>query len=145
MIPAVPILLSVAAMVAGKPVDVACDADTNPGPTGPPPPGFVVEAWTPYGGDTVHLDPSLCKAVTAPPGTIAFAQGIRVLIHESTHARGIRQEACAELVADIGVFDVIRRLWSIEFFTPQSRLIGEQVLALTRVRPPEYQPEGCRD
>lgn len=140
---AAPILLSVAAMIAGKPVNVACDADTNFGPTGPPPVGFTVEAWTPYGGDTIHMLPQLCVDVLRQPGTPEFAAGIRVLIHESAHARGVRREDCAELTADIGVFDVVRRLWGIKFFTPLSRQIGSQVLELTRIRPASYQPETC--
>lgn len=143
MIPTIPIALSVAAMIAGKPVTVACDADINPGPTGLPAPGFAVEAWTLYGGDTVHMLPQLCDDLAARPGTIEFASGIRVLIHESAHARGIRREDCAELVADIGVFDVLRRRYDIPFFSPLSRLIGAQVLALTRLRPTNYQPETC--
>lgn len=142
---AAPILVSVAAMVAGKPMNVACDADTNFGNTAPPPAGFVVEAWTPYGGDTVHMLPQLCDDVLQQPGTEEFATGIRVLIHESAHARGVRREDCAELTADIGVYDVIRRLWGIQFFTPLSWQIGSQVLNLTRLRPLNYQPETCWD
>lgn len=140
-----PILLSVAAMIAGKPVNVACDSDTNFGPTGPPAPGFAVEGWTLYGGDTVHMLPQLCDGVNSIPGTIEFASGIRVLIHESAHARGYKREACAELVADEGIYQVLRDLWSIPFFSDLSRKIGAQILSLTRLRPGNYQPENCWD
>lgn len=142
MIPAAPILLSVAAMIAGHPTEVRCDTDVNPGPITPPP-GFVVEAWTTYDTGPVHMSPDLCTGITARPGSITFAQSLRVIIHESAHAKGYRREACAEMTADIGVYDVLRRLWGIQFFTPLSVKIGAQVLALTRLRPVNYQPESC--
>lgn len=136
MIPAV--ILAVIAFVAGKPAQVACDADVNP-PIGVPP-GFVVEAWTKVGGDTEHVVPRLCAGFSARPGSIEFARSIRVVIHESAHARGVWTEDCAELYADLVVFDVLRQFYNIPFFSPLSEEIGAQVLAETRLRPSYYQP-----
>lgn len=132
------VALAVVAFIAGKPASVVCDADTNP-PIGAPP-GYVVEAWTKVGSDTEHITPSLCAGLSARPGSIEFARSLRVVIHESAHARGTRVEACAELWADLAVFDVLRRFYNIGFFTPLSAEIGAQVLAETHRRPAVYQP-----
>lgn len=137
-----PIILSVVAFVAGHPTAVACDANVNQGPN-PPPPGFVVEAWTPYGGNVIHTLPSLCDGSNDPVGSPQFAAALRVFIHEAAHARGVHSETCAEMTADEGVFDVLRRFYGVPFFSPLSERVGAEVLALTRVRPPEYQPELC--
>jgi len=136
-----PILLSVAAMIAGKPVDIACDADTNLIPNTSI--TFAVEAWTYIGGDQIHLLPQLCQDASQPIGTYEFAHGVGTIIHEATHARGIARESCAELTADIGIYDILRRLYGIPFFSKVSLRVGAQVLALSRARPPDYQPEGC--
>lgn len=150
MIIAAPILLSIAAMVAGKPMNVACDADTNFGPTGPPPPGYVVEAWTPYGGDTVHMLPQLCVGITFRPGTPEFAASLRVIVHESTHATGEKREACAEYNADYLSYRVLARLFGFGALDPwaYNAVVGRihnQIMEMTRIRPPDYQPEGCPD
>jgi hypothetical protein len=137
------VIVSVVSFVAGHPTQVACDADTNFGPTGPPPQDFSVEAWTPYGTGPVHVLPKFCTEALSPVGSPAFAEAIRVFVHEAAHARGVVREDCAELTADIGVFDVLRLFYHVPFFTPLSWKVGSQVLALTRIRPPNYQPEGC--
>lgn len=137
--------LDVAAFIAGHPVDVVCDADVNQGPNTPPP-GFIIEAWTTYDTGPIHLIPERCNDLSAPRGSLQFAQGIHTLVHEASHARsprGLRKESCAELTSDLGVYDVLRRFYGIPFFSARSWLIGGQVLALTRQLPSAYQPEGC--
>lgn len=139
MTPLVTILIATA--LAGHPTKIACDTDTNPGPVLPPP-GFVVEAWTPYGGDTIHMAPALCAGLSGPLGSIRFAKSIRVLVHEAAHARGVRDEGCAELHATLGIFDVLRRFYRTPFFSRLSQLVGAQVLAESRLRPANYQPHA---
>lgn len=137
-----PVILAVVSFVAGHGTTVACDANVNPGPN-PPPPGFVVEAWTPYGGNVIHALPTVCDESNNPVGSPQFVVSLATFIHEAAHARGIRTETCAEMTADIGVYDVLRKFYGIPFFSRLSKQIGAEVLALTRVRPPEYQPERC--
>jgi hypothetical protein len=149
MIPTPPILPTVASFVAQKPVNVACDTDVNPG-TIAPPFGFTVEAWTPYGGDTVHMAPNLCEAITAPVGSDEFAAGLRVIVHEATHAKGEKREACAEYNADYLSYQVLSQIWGFQSLDPwaYNAVVGrihDQIMALTRQRPANYQPEGCPD
>lgn len=136
MIPAV--ALAVVAFIAGKPATVVCNTDGYNGP--PAPAGYVVEGWTTPGTSTIHLNAAMCDGLSAKPGTVAFARALRVVIHESAHARGTRVEACAELWADLIVYDVLRRFYNIDFYTPLSQTIGAQVLDETHRRPASYQP-----
>lgn len=136
-----PVILSVIAFIAGHPTTVVCDATL--GGHADASTGFTVIAWSAYGGDTIYAAPSLCDETRGRVGSLAFAHSIGTFIHEASHARGIHTETCAELTADIGVFDVLRRFYNVPFFTPLSRLVGAQVLTFTRARPTAYQPETC--
>lgn len=136
MLPAV--ALAVVAFIAGKPATAVCTTDGYKGQ--PAPAGYILEGWTTPGTDTVHLDPTICADLSAQPGSVAFARALRVVIHESAHARGTRSEACAELWADMTVYDVLRRFYNVDFFTPLSEEIGAQVLDETHRRPAVYQP-----
>ena len=137
------VTLLIAASLAGHPTKIACDTPTNPGPVTPPP-GYVVEAWTPYGGDTIHMSPALCSGFYAPIGSTRFAQSLRALLHESAHARGIVSEACAEAFAwrfSRSVFYTHYRFDAWLFFI--ANRVAKQIEAETRLRPANYQPEGC--
>src|SRR5581483_9260399 len=137
-----PVILAVVAAIAGHPVRVACDADVNPSPV-PTVPGAVVTAWTMTGGDTIHAMPYICEETNAQMTTFWFVDGLSTMIHEASHARGVRREACAEMIADIGVYDVLRRFYGVPFFSPMSVMIGRRVLEVTRSAPASYQPEAC--
>lgn len=91
------------------------------------------------GASTEHMTSALCNGLSEKPGTVPFAQSLRVLIHESAHARGVRTEDCAEMWADLVVFDVLRRFYRVEFFSPLSRTVAGQVFAETLRRPSNYQ------
>lgn len=132
-----PVILSVVALIAGHPVSVQCD----PALGGHFIPGAA--AWTPYGGNVIYATPQICDDTTQPLGTLQFALGLNIFIHEAAHARGVVSESCAELVADIGVYQVLRDFYDTPFFTPTSWMIGDQVLLLTHRKPAAYQPEGC--
>lgn len=132
-------ILAVVASIAGHPVTVACDADVNRPSSVPA--GAI--GWAIIGGDTIHIHPLMCDYSRAEVGSPEFAAALDLFIHESAHARGVLSESCAEMTADVGVFDVLRRFYGIPFFTPMSRRIGAQVLAITRTLSPEYQPELC--
>lgn len=135
MIPA--LILAAAAFAAGKPITVACDA-AQVAP--PPPPGFVVEGWTPYGGDTIHLNEARCADLSAAPGTLPFARGLRIVIHESEHARGVRAEDCAELWAVYGVYSVLNDIYGIKYTDRRGWAIAAQVRAESMRRPASYRP-----
>lgn len=142
MTPLVTILIATA--LAGHPTKIACDTHTNPGPVTPPP-GYVVEAWTPYGGDTIHMSPTVCSGFYADFGSVRFARSLRVLLHESAHARGIVSEACAEAYAWQYPRSVLYTHYRFDpwlFFL--SDRIAKQIQAETRLRPANYQPEECR-
>lgn len=139
---AAPRVVAAASWVAGHPVTVACDADTNPSPF-PAAPGAVITAWTLTGGNVIHALPAICGETDAEPGTTQFADGIATMLHEAARARGLTSDSCVELFADIGVFDVLRRFYGIAFFSDMSVRIGSQVLGLTRQRPASYQPATC--
>ena len=133
MAPAV--ILSVVAFIAGHPTQVACDPTLNGHPAG--------IAWTAYGSSKIYAAPDICTDAAQPVDSWQFAYALGTFIHEAAHARGIRSESCAELVADIGVYDVLRRFYNIPFFTVESETIGGTVLANSHRRGPEYQPEAC--
>lgn len=99
--------------------------------------------WTAYGGSTIYVILSICANATARPRSATFADAIGAVIHEAAHARGIRSESCAEMTADIGVYDVLRRFFGVPFFSSDSEVIGALVLAETRQLPAAYQPEAC--
>lgn len=132
-----PVILSVVAFIAGHQTAVVCDPTLDghaiPGATG----------WTYTGGNVIYVVPSICDETRAKIGSLRFADGLSTVIHEAARARGLSRDSCVEMVADIGVFDVLRRFYGVAFFTPLSREIGAQVLALTRGRPASYQPEAC--
>lgn len=131
-------ILAVVAFIAGKPVHVVCDPALG---------GHYIAgaaAATPYGGDTIYAIPEICADAAARVGSYEFALAVSRFIHEASHARGLRVEACAELTADLGIYQVLRDYYRIPFFTPMSRQIGAQVLEdVTRLLPAAYQPEGC--
>lgn len=136
VVPAV--ILSVVAFIAGHPTQVVCDA-TLGGLSASP----NEIARTPYGGNVIYALPRICDELVAPVGTEAFAHAIGTVIHEASHARGLRIESCAEMTADIGVFDVLRRFYGVSFFSAMSVRVGDQVLAFTHARASNYQPEAC--
>lgn len=137
-----PVILSVVAFIAGHPTTVVCDA-TLGGHAAEAPADITPIGFTPYGGNVIYALPSLCDETSMPVGSTRFAHALGTFVHEASHARGVRSESCAEMTADIGVFDVLRRFYSIPFFSARSVAIGAQVLAFTRARPPNYQPEAC--
>lgn len=139
---ALAIAMAVASMIAGKPVTIACDTDTNPGPGIKPPPGFVVEAWTPVGGRRIHMAPKLCAGLRAPVGSTTFALSLRVVLHESGHAYGNKSESCAESFAHdyarMAVFDFYGIDTWMGFWAER---VERQIKAETARRPTEYQPQ----
>lgn len=133
-----PVILSVIAFIAGHPVQVSCDPAlgghaTSAGEVG----------WTAYGGEVIYVVPMVCDDSGRALEDPRFAFALATLIHEAAHARGIRSESCAELTADIGIYQALRDFYDVPFFTPTSQQIGATVLAQTRARPPTYQPEAC--
>lgn len=137
-----PVIVAIVSSIAMHPTQVACDADVNHSGL-PAPPGFEVGAWTIVGGSTIHVLPRYCRYSFAKPPDWTFAKALEVFIHEAAHARGVHTEACAEMTADVGVYDIVRRFYGIPFFTPLSKLIGAQVLIYSRELLPDYQPERC--
>lgn len=137
-----PVILAAVAFIAGHPTSVVCDADVNHGPVAERP-GLTLKGWTAYGGNVIHVLPGFCSASTLLPGAPGFPETIELFIHEAAHARGIVSESCAELTADMGVFDVLRRFYGVPFFSPLSVRVGRAVLAHSREAPADYQPELC--
>lgn len=136
-----PVILSVVAFIAGHPTSVACDADTNQSPFAAP--GYVATAWTYTGGNVIHAHPAFCTASNDAIGTDGFARAMDVFIHEAARARGLQKDSCVEMLADIGVYQVLRDFYGVPFFSAMSRKVGAQVLALTRTLTPNFQPEAC--
>lgn len=137
-----PVILSVVAFIAGHPTNVACDADVNHGGI-PSRPGFALKGWAQHDGNVIHVLPGFCDASTLRPRDPGFPETIELFIHEAAHARGIVSESCAEMTADIGVFDVLRRFYGVPFFSRLSVRVGRAVLAMTREGFADYQPELC--
>jgi hypothetical protein len=132
-----PVILSVVAFIAGHPTSVVCDEQLG---------GLAVAgavARTPFGGNVIYALPRICDDTAAVPGTQQFALGVGTFIHEAAHARGYRLESCAEMIADIGIYQVLRDFYGIPFFTPKSESIATQVFRQTRGLPESYQPELC--
>lgn len=103
-----------------------------------------------YDTGPVHMSPDLCTGITARPGTEEFARSLRVIVHEATHAKGERREACAEYNADYLSYQVLSQLFGFSTLDPwaYNAVVGrihDQIMALTRLRPADYQPEGCPD
>ena len=131
--------IDVVTFIAGHQTSIVCDP-TLGGHAATSPDAF---GWAAYGGNIVYLVPAICQDMSADIGSPRFAEGIAAVIHEAAHARGARSESCAEMTADLGVFDALRRFYGVPFFSDLSRTVGDQVLAGTRLRPESYQPEEC--
>jgi hypothetical protein len=141
-----PVVLAVVSFIAGHPTGVVCDATLNGHEAALP--GAV--GWTAYGGDTVYVVPAVCAGLTFPVGEPGFGAALGTVIHEATHARGIRSEACAEWNADHGIYEVLRDFYGFATldswaFNLIAGNIAAEVVAETRRRPPQYQPELCPD
>lgn len=122
----------IASAIAGHPTKVSCDADTNLSPAGPG------EAWTYIGGNEIHMRPEACEGLSREPGSLAFARGLRVLLHESEHARGIRAEDCAELEGTMAVPSVVMDYYHVPFYKEgygSVWFIWRQAMAETDLRP----------
>lgn len=129
------VALLIAASIAGHPVGIKCDAEiNNPFP-------FPVDGWAYVGGNELHMTRYLCDALERrDTNETAFARALGTLIHEAAHTRGVESEACAELYAQVLVYQVLRDHYRIPFFTRVSRRVGEAVARLTSLLPPAYQP-----
>lgn len=131
-------ILSVVAFIAGKPVTVQCDQNLGglAAATG-------VVAVAPFGGNVIYATPRICDSTRRAVGDEQFAISIATFIHEAAHSRGYRVEGCAEMIADVGVYQVLRDFYGVPFFTPTSVLVGRQVRDTTRLSPAAYQIESC--
>jgi hypothetical protein len=126
---ALAIAFTIASMISGHPTQIACDVPTT----------AVVEAWTTPRSNLLHMQPTLCAGLGMAPGDPRFSYALGVLIHESSHARGVLREACAEMYADVLIYQVLRDYYRVPFFSKLSMQIGAQVLYFSRHRPAEYQ------
>src|SRR5437867_3953223 len=93
------LVLTIAATIAGHPTQVVCDVPATES----------VAAWTIPGTSTIHMKEHICAELDRRPGDPLFAVALATLIHESAHARGVSAEDCAELWADLVVYDVLER------------------------------------
>lgn len=135
------ILLSIAALVAHKPITVTCDITNTTTTTAV---GQVsAEAYATVNGSDIHLTPALCKGINAPLTSFEFAHSLETVIHESFHTTGTTVEGCAEQEANTYIYDVLRQLYHVAFFTKLSQLIGANALMVTKARPAQYQLNTC--
>jgi hypothetical protein len=114
----------VAALLAGRPVQVRCEDFSDGTPLEP---GGVVQFNGKKPADFARIRPDVCTAlvrfIRAPRGAyacavsrscdasvVASAQALTVLAHESTHLRGVRNEATTQCYAMQTVPRVARAL-----------------------------------
>lgn len=134
MIPA--IILSVVALIAGKPAVVNCDAAT----TSPFP--YAVDGWSNVGGSEVHLSKRMCSYFAYRITTPEYGAALNIVMHESAHLRGVREEACAELWADTMTWIVLRDVYRYKHYGQVWQTVAANVVAYTRLKDPAYQPSG---
>ena len=123
------IALSIAALIAGHPVQVACDV----------PETAVVSAYSvPARDNVIHLKGSLCSALAGPVTSLDFSEALGALAHEAAHERGISEEACAERWADVTALGILYRFYGLRWGSQLALSIQGQMIGLTLRRPVEY-------
>lgn len=123
------VALAVALFISGQPAQIKCDVASN----------LMVEAYVVHdGSQTIHMTQSLCDGLGARPSDPRFSYALGVLIHESSHLRGVRSEPCAELYAAVMVYEVLERFYRVPMFTSLSWDTGSRVQAANANRPQTY-------
>ena len=133
--------LLAAAFVAGKPVQVACDADVNLGGVQVQA-GYSLEGWTVPGRSEIHLHPNICSGLAQPAYSAGFASAFRVVLHEAAHAKGIRSESCAEGYALVYARETARRFYRVPLWSSTSEELSAKIWGQTLLRPEVYRPDG---
>jgi hypothetical protein len=147
MLPA--IILSIAALAAGHPVQVSCDVEVNP-PPGVTPQGLVL-GWTFVPSDEIHLSSQVCEQLQKPPETgmpsftniVTWPVALYALIHESIHASGVRSEACANLYTLLTASEMLARFGVNQYNHALYRGVLEAIVALNRMQVEAYAPRNC--
>lgn len=135
-----------ASFAAGKPVTVACAASmydwrdfTTARGSKITPEGTASSV----GGDVAFLDPDVCyrltRALRKPPIDAAvFAEYLTVLVHESEHLRGLRDESETDCAALAVLPQVAHRFFHYRFHRAPLRTLMRYAWESHRRRPAGY-------
>ena len=139
---------AIASFIAGHPVVVRCDADTNRPAQLRVPSGVALDGWSWIPSGEVHLDPMLCADLAwTPEGTIpdglGFTTAVATLIHEAAHAGGVETEACANRRASRAMPFVLRRWYGIPVRSRLQVAIARQHRLLMEGVPVWDRPAAC--
>jgi hypothetical protein len=92
-----------ASIIAGKHVEVHCWAPRAWSALGrefalinPRTRDVALAGWAFLGGDTIELQPDVCRRLEDNTGPVGLPSAVRVLAHESVHAAGTGDEAVTE-------------------------------------------------
>lgn len=128
-------LTEMAATVAGRPVDIACEDSNAAWASGPAPAANAYYSWD---SDYIRLAPSMCD-LAQMSGSSLVGPLLFVVAHEAAHARGVRSEAWADCYGLLWTADLARRFYSVEFYTARSDELMRQAVAYHRGAPADYQ------
>lgn len=122
----VPRMNEAAAIVAGRSVDAQCVLDSEAWATelrslnAPP---NVLAYVSSNNLNVIRLGPSVCRAWQEGPTGRGFGAALNIVAHEAAHTRGVFSEPEAACWGLLWAADLARRMYGIEFFTPQSEAI----------------------
>ena len=119
--------------MAGHPANVSCDI----------PDSSALYGLSIVGGDQIHLRSSYCGLLGGSPQAAGFGEALSVLIHESSHAAGVRAESCAQTWVFTLYQAVLERFWSIAAGTPTEEEVASEIRAHAAAEPPQYTPAAC--
>lgn len=143
-----------ASLVAGKQVRVVCaqsDAEWEQmkSANGLKQPGRVY-GFAYAGNTTAYIEYPVCSAmrsalVTGPRrvNMTQLAWGVDVLTHESTHLRGVKDEATTEACARKYLARSLNSLYRISYGTPLMRDLTSRAARVRGTMPTEYQGGHC--
>lgn len=120
----------VAALIAGHPVSIHCDLPNNPS---------LVQGWAYYGGSEIHMQAWACDSLSQPE-TPGFGAALALLIHESSHARGVRRESCADEWVMQLVGPVVSAFWPSNY---EQTTVSEATAWIYALPEWGYWPQPC--
>lgn len=143
---ATPLMTQVATWAAMKPVSVWCESDPEAWTA------FVAERRGPADasgyadipGGRAHIAPKWCHILRSQTLRRERYLGVAVmvLLHESWHLRGERDEAITECAARVLLYAALHNFYGVGWFSPQMRSLTETALAVSLSAPAHYQ-HGC--
>lgn len=136
---ATPRMAEVASWAAGKPVSVWCENDPEAWRTLAGPyeshGGFTI-----YAEPVVYIGPNACAWLSHTDAGLGY--GLNILLHESAHQRGFRDEALTECAARLMIYSALHNFYGVPWWSTRMSATAGLALTYSLSKAPEYQ-QGC--